>query len=232
VRPALEGRARTVVRVELAVMAFATALPGIVIGLNGLDDPETVTTDIDTLTLIASLLASFGPAALAVFLLWRDGQLRAAGFERPRPGFFFAYAGLAFAAAIGAVLAMATIIAVAVAIFGDPTDDGPVGPAIEFSVGSLVAAFAISATAGISEEVVYRGYGITRMEQAGWPRAALVVPLLVWTVQHLYAGLLAPLVVGAVGIPFVWIFWWKRSVWPLVAAHFLYDFVIFLLNTG
>ncbi len=229
----LTGRARAVVRVELAVMAFATAAPGVVIGLNGLSDPETVTTDIDVVTLVASLVASFGPAALAVYLLWRDGALRTAGFGRPRASEVVGRGLLAFVACMGAVLVAGIVVTIAIELAGgDASSLGEDGPTISLSVGSLVAALAISLTAGVSEEVVYRGYGITRMEQAGWPRAALVVPLVVWSVQHLYAGPIAPLVVGAVGVPLVWLFWRRRSVWPLMAGHALYDLSIFLLNLG
>lgn len=220
-------------RVELGVMAFATAVPGIVIGLNGLSDPETVTTDIATLTLIASLLASFGPAALATYLLWRDGALRVAGFDKPRLGPVVGRGLLAFAACFAAVIVVGLVLAIVTQLAGgEVSATGDDGPTVTLGVGSLLAALAISVTAGVSEEVVYRGYGVTRMEQAGWPRAALTVPLLVWSVQHLYAGPVAPLVVGAVGVPLVWLFWRQRSIWPLMIGHTLYDLAIFVLNAG
>ncbi len=37
---------------------------------------------------------------------------------------------------------------------------------------------------------------------------------------------------GAVAAPLVWLYWWKRSVWPLMIAHACYDMFIFLINTA
>src|SRR5262245_36388613 len=78
--PPLEGLARHVVRVELLVMLFVAAAPNLVFGLSGISRPRSINTDVSVLTLIASLLAALGPAVFAVFLLWRDGVLRRAGF--------------------------------------------------------------------------------------------------------------------------------------------------------
>jgi len=231
-QPALEGRLRTIVRVELLVLFAATAGPNLVFGLSGISDPQTVQTDIPVTTLIASLLASLGPAAIAGYLLWRDGCLEAAGFATPRPLALLGQTGLAFVCAIGAAIGAGIIVTAILAATGHELNPVSNADKPEIGVGFALTALAISATAGISEEAVYRGYGITRMEQAGWPRAAVVVPLLVWTAQHLYAGPVAVFVVGCVGIPFVWLFWWKRSVWPLMLGHACYDVLIFFLNTA
>jgi membrane protease YdiL (CAAX protease family) len=229
----LEGRARTIVRVELLVLFFAAAAPNLVFGLSGISDPRTVQTDIPVLTLIASLLAALSPAAIAIYLLWRDGFLADAGFGRPRPMALLGNGALAFVCALGAAIGAGIIVTAILTATGHEIGNAASGTSDkpQITLGFAFTALAISATAGVSEEAVYRGYGITRMEQAGWPRAALFVPLLVWTAQHLYAGPIAVFVVGCVGIPFVWLFWWKRSVWPLMVGHACYDLLIFFINT-
>jgi membrane protease YdiL (CAAX protease family) len=229
--PPLAGEARRVVRVELLVMLFVAAAPNLVFGLSGISRPRSVDTDVSVLTLIASLLAALGPAVFAIFLLWRDGVLGPAGFRKPRFWPTIGYGLLGFVCCIGAVMVAATIVGVIIRATGyePPTvRDSDV----TFTTAYLLAALAISITAGISEEIVYRAYGISRMEQAGFPRAALFVPILVWTAQHLYEGPIALLIVGSVGIPLVWLFWWKRSVWPLMIAHAMYDITIFLISAS
>lgn len=227
--PVAGAEARRYLRVELIVVAFAAAVPGLVIALRGLGDPTSIDTDdVDAVEVVASLLAALGPAAITSYLLWRDGRLSVAGFGRRSAGFVIGYGLLGLACAIGALLAIGSLIAVLTEVFGDGEVGGE-GPDVSLTVGSLAVALGLSLVAGLSEEVVYRAYGITRLEELGMPRAAMVVPWAVWTLQHLYAGILAPLVVGAVGATWVWLYRWKRSIWPLVVAHALYDIGVFAL---
>lgn len=212
-------------------MLFVAAMPGLVFGLSGISDPQTVDTDIDLITLLAGLFAAFGPAMLAVFLLWRDRVLARAGFARPAPRQFLAWSGAAFGLTVAAAIVAGMILAAVLSAFGAELPEAD-RTEVNITGAYLVIAFIISATAGISEEIVYRAYGITRMEQAGWPRAAAFVPLLVWTGQHLYQGWAGPIIVGAVGIPLVIMFRSKRSVWPLIAGHLAYDVLIFLISAS
>jgi len=227
--PLADERTRRIVRVELAAVAFAAALPGLVIGLRGLDDPASIDTEgVEAVEVIASLLAALGPAAIATYLLWRDHRLTVAGFGRRSPRFVIGYGLLGLACAVGALIASGIVIATFVTIFGDGEIDGN-SPDVSFTAGSVAIALGVSIVAGLSEEIVYRAYGITRMEEIGLPRAAMVVPWAVWSLGHLYAGVLAPIIVGAVGATWVWLFRWKRSIWPLIVAHVLYDIGVFAL---
>ena len=215
-------------RVELVVVAFAAAVPGLIFALRGLGDPTSIDTDdVDVVELIASLMAALGPAAITTYLLWRDGRLNVAGFARRSLGFVFGYGMLGLACAVGALIAIGAVIAVVTAVFGGELSGE--SPDVSFTIGSLAVALGLSLVAGISEEIVYRSYGITRMEEIGLPRAAMVVPWALWTLQHLYAGILAPVVVGAVGATWVWLYRWKRSIWPLILAHVFYDIGVFAI---
>jgi membrane protease YdiL (CAAX protease family) len=225
---ALEGHPRHIARVELLLMLFVAAVPHLVFGLSGISRPRSVETDVGVLSLVASLLAALGPAAVAVYLLWREGVLPKAGFRRLGFWPLVGLSGLGLVCCIGAVFVAASIVTAIISATGyhPPTVRDS---SVDLTAAYVLAAIAISITAGVAEETVYRGYAITRMEQAGWPRAALFVPLLVWAGEHLYEGIFAILIVGSVGVPLVWLFWWKRTVWPLMVAHTLYDVLIFLI---
>jgi membrane protease YdiL (CAAX protease family) len=210
-------------------MAFAVAGPGLVIGLRGISDPTSVDPDLSALTLIATVVAGLGPAVLALYLLWREGSLADAGFGRPRPGQVIGWGLLAFLSCVGAVFLAGIVIVIAQAATGHSSTANDSSSNLEVTAGAIVGLLVLSVMAGVSEEITYRAYGITRMEQAGWPRAALVVPWMVWTAQHLYQGPIAILVVGAVGVPLVLLFRARRTVYPLIVGHMLYDIGVFAL---
>ena len=210
-------------------MMFAVAGPGLVIGLRGISEPTSVDPDLSALTLVATAVAALGPAALALYLLWRNGSIAAAGLSRPRPGAVIGWGLLAFLSCIGAVFLAGIVIVVVQAATGHTTATSDSSNHVDATVGAVVGLLVISMVAGISEEITYRAYGITRMEEAGWPRAALVAPWAVWTAQHLYEGPIALLVVGAVGVPLVLFFRARRTVYPLIVGHALYDIAIFAI---
>ena len=218
-------------KVELAVVFFLSAVPGLVLGLRGFTDPESIDTDIAVLELLAAILAALGPAAVAVYLLWRDGRLSAAGFDQRPLRWIAGYGALGFVCAVIALMCVALVaVTVLTAVGAEP--DGET-ERLTITLGSVLAGIAIALVAGVGEEIVYRAYAITRFEELGWVRAAVWVPWAVFTVQHLYQGPIAVLAVGAVAGTFVWLFRWQRSVWPVVVAHVLYDlFVLFVLATA
>jgi membrane protease YdiL (CAAX protease family) len=218
-------------KVELGVVFFLSAVPGLVLGLRGFTDPESVDTDIAVLDLIAAILAALGPAAVAVYLLWRDGRLSAAGFDRRPARWIAGYSALGFVCAVIALLCVALVAFTVLTAVGAAPDEE--SEDLTITIGSVLAGIAIALVAGVGEEIVYRAYAITRFEELGWARAAIWVPWAVFTIQHLYQGPLAVLFVGTVAGTFVWLYRWQRSVWPVVVAHVLYDlFVLFVLATA
>lgn len=212
---------------EILAMLLLIAVPGLLVGLEGITDPASIDVDeIGGLELAASVAGSFGGALMAVHLLWRDGLLAQAGFHRRSPGFVLGYGALGtvccYAAVIGAAILSLAIFA---GFGGDPesvTDDRTGGD-IELTVGVLVVAYVLSITAGITEEIVFRAYAITRLEQLGWGRWAAVAAGGVFTLLHLYQGVFAVFVIGAITAVFTWLYKWKRTLLPLVVAHAAYD---------
>jgi membrane protease YdiL (CAAX protease family) len=221
--PAPEGDQRRI-RFEILTVLLIAAVPGFIIGLEGIGDPQEITTDIPTLELLAMVAAAAGPAVLAYHFLWRDKRLGVAGFGRRPIGFVVGYGLLGL---VAVYVALFTVFAIAwsiyVALGGDPDPAEPEESGVALTAASLAVAYVISITAGITEEIIFRAYAITRLEELGWRRAAVVVPGVVFTLLHLYQGLLAIVLIGAVTVAFTWLFRWKRSIWPVMVAHALFD---------
>jgi membrane protease YdiL (CAAX protease family) len=220
---------RRQLRVELAVMAFAAAVPAVVIALRGFTDPADVDLELPVIELVATLLAALGPAAIAVYLLWRDGRLEAAGFGRRPAGFVLGYGALGWVCCFIALVALGLVVQMIVLLSGGDADEVARTDDLDLTVGVVLAALAISLVAGVGEEIVYRAYAISRMEEAGFGRAAVIAPWAIFTVAHLYQGPIALVVIGIVGAVFVWLYRWKRSIWPVMVAHALYDIFVILL---
>lgn len=231
-RPALEGAERRAARVELGVVAFVTALPGLVLGLTLVGSPSPAPELPDGyVKLAATFLAALGPAALVAYLLWRAGELRAGGFGKIAPWPFVWQTALALGSFFVAQIAVGIVVVVFTLLTTGDVASAPEASAPALTPLYVLTGVLLSIAAGIGEEFVFRAYAITRMEDAGWPRLAIWVPNAAWALLHLYQGWRGPLVLFVMAIPWVFLFRWKRSVWPLVAAHACYDVLVFLIFT-
>jgi membrane protease YdiL (CAAX protease family) len=95
-----------------------------------------------------------------------------------------------------------------------------------------VQAVLIAVTAGVTEEIVVRGYAQTRLEQLRVPTAAiLLVPTALWGVLHVYQGVGAALTIFGLGLMYAWYYHRTRRLWPLILAHTLFDLtqLVFIL---
>jgi membrane protease YdiL (CAAX protease family) len=82
----------------------------------------------------------------------------------------------------------------------------------------------IAVTAGVTEEIVVRGYAQTRLEQLRASTAViLLLPTALWAALHVYQGLGAALTIFGLGLMYAWYFQRTRRLWPLVLAHVLFD---------
>jgi membrane protease YdiL (CAAX protease family) len=207
-------------------MLLLAAVPSFIISLRGITDPTTVSTDISVLELLATVAAAAGPAVMAIHLLWRDERLQSAGFAKRDAGFILGYGAIGWVCCFIALFVAAVVFsALYTAVGGDldtltDEDDG-----VKLTAGSLVIAAVIALMAGVTEEVVFRAYAITRLEELGWKKAAVIVPTVVFTLLHLYQGVLGMLLIGAVASVLAWLYKWRRSIWPVMVAHALFDAV-------
>ena len=212
-------------------LAVALAI-GLLIGLEGIGDPRSIQVEeIGVLELLASVASSAGGALMAVHLLWRDGLLEIAGFHRRKLGMVLGYGFLGLLCCYVALIIGVIVGSGIYTAFGGDLDvllddaqnrtSGGGGP----SVALLAVAYVIALTAGITEEIVFRAYAITRLEQLGWGRWAAIASALLFASLHLYQGVVAFFGIGAITIVFTLGYRWKRTLLPLMAAHALYDAV-------
>jgi membrane protease YdiL (CAAX protease family) len=88
----------------------------------------------------------------------------------------------------------------------------------------VIDALVIAVTAGVTEEIVVRGYAQTRLEQLKVPTAVvLLLPTALWGVLHLYEGPAAALTIFCLGMLYAWYFFRTRRLWPIIIAHALFD---------
>jgi len=85
-------------------------------------------------------------------------------------------------------------------------------------------AVVIAVTAGVTEEVVVRGYAQTRLEQLRAPAAVVILlPTALWGLLHLYQGVGPALTIFCLGLAYAVWFQTTRRLWPLIIAHTLFD---------
>jgi membrane protease YdiL (CAAX protease family) len=88
----------------------------------------------------------------------------------------------------------------------------------------IVDAFVIAITAGVTEEVVVRGYAQTRLEQLKAPTPMiLLLPTALWGLLHLYEGAGPALTVFCLGMLYAWYYHKTRRLWPIIVAHAMFD---------
>ena len=100
-------------------------------------------------------------------------------------------------------------------------------------------ALILSPTAGFVEEVLYRGFAITRLVLlVGDPWLAALLAAAAFSLGHLYQGIFGAVRAGALGLLLAVPFLYTGSLWPSILAHALLDLVfgVFLyrvfLNPG
>ena len=80
--------------------------------------------------------------------------------------------------------------------------------------------------AGISEEVLYRGYAIERLQRiTGSKWIAAVVPLILFAAFHYRQGLAGIGIAFVAGAVLTGLYLWKRDLIANMFAHFLVDFI-------
>jgi uncharacterized protein len=90
---------------------------------------------------------------------------------------------------------------------------------LEDSVFLLVAL-----TAGICEEMIFRGY--LQYQFTSWTRnaaAGIVLQAIAFGAAHAYQGATGSIVIAFYGCMFGWLAWWRKSLRPGMLAHFLQD---------
>ncbi|MBP6011898.1 MAG: CPBP family intramembrane metalloprotease [Alphaproteobacteria bacterium] len=112
---------------------------------------------------------------------------------------------------------------------------GPIGTVGDrFNTYALYSSFMIATTAAFSEELFFRGFLIEVLRRGGFSNVIQVVisSLLFGAVHLTYIprdvyGWTIPIGTAILGLFWGAIYiWGKRSLWPVIAAHFVNDFVV------
>ena len=210
-------------RLELGlvlVLAFAPSVLGLLFLALGPQGTAPAQTQVlpSLISIVIELFLSWSPVLVIGFLLARNREGWAGiGLTRFSGGDL----------GMGAVLWVASFIVVLVLAqlfqyFGQrEVDFLPPGLPLWFRA---LQAVLIAVTAGVTEEIVVRGYAQTRLEQLRAPAAViLLVPTALWAVLHVYQGLGAALTIFGLGLMYAWYFQRTRRLWPLILAHILID---------
>jgi membrane protease YdiL (CAAX protease family) len=210
-------------RLELGLVLLLAFSPGILgllilaLGPQGTAEVEAQLLP-SVVSLIFELFLSWSPVLVIGFLLTRNREHWAGiGLTRFRAG-DFGMGLLLWVASFVLVLVLAQLFQ----YFGQrEVDFLPEGLPLWFRA---VQAVMIAVTAGVTEEIVVRGYAQTRLEQLRAPAAViLLLPTALWGVLHVYQGPGAALTIFGLGLMYAWYFHRTRRLWPLILAHILFD---------
>ncbi|MEZ5359939.1 MAG: type II CAAX endopeptidase family protein [Candidatus Zixiibacteriota bacterium] len=91
----------------------------------------------------------------------------------------------------------------------------------------------VSITAAICEEIIYRGYLMSRIK--GVYRTRWILPVIAsmfaFSSGHLYQGFGGAVLIGIYGLMFCLLYIYTGSIWPGVVAHFIQDYsAVFLYH--
>jgi membrane protease YdiL (CAAX protease family) len=202
------------------LLAFAPSVLGLLFLALGPEGTAEVEADVTTslVSIVIELFLSWSPVLVIGYLLARNREgWPGIGLTRLRPGDI----------GMGAVLWVASFVVVLVLAwlfqyFGQrEVDFLPEGLPLWFRA---LQAVLIAVTAGVTEEIVVRGYAQTRLEQLGASTAVILLgPTALWAVLHVYQGLGAALTIFGLGLMYAWYFQRTRRLWPLILAHVLFD---------
>jgi membrane protease YdiL (CAAX protease family) len=127
---------------------------------------------------------------------------------------------LAMAAALGATILVAVVVVMLRGPEALPQDISPT--VLRIAALPVVVRLAVSVSAGVVEEIFFRGFLQRRLGMM--PAAVLFV------VAHAsYQAPLSLVGIGALAVVFALLTRWRGNVWPAVVAHFFFDAVQLLV---
>lgn len=87
----------------------------------------------------------------------------------------------------------------------------------------------LSLTAGVCEELLFRGFLISLIASAGWGwMMKILLTCVAFGLGHIYMGLGSAAWAMLIGIGFAAVTLWRRNIWAAATAHFLIDLCVLL----
>jgi uncharacterized protein len=207
----------------LVGLFFALIVPALLTGRT----PANITV---TLTVPAMLISEatvwiLALLLLAIVLFWEKRPLESLGLRRPT--WRAVGIGIALAAAlyIAAGVAGAIIMLLGGPVATEGQEEMVIG--MPFWLQMLV-----SISAGSAEEILFRGYALTRMtELTGSRWWGAIIPIVVFGGVHApFWGISHAFVAGFLGLCLTLIFLWRRNLWTNMAAHAALDAMVFIVT--
>ncbi|HEX8290035.1 MAG TPA: type II CAAX endopeptidase family protein [Pyrinomonadaceae bacterium] len=132
------------------------------------------------------------------------------------------------AAAIGSLLGL--IVVPMLARFGKNVTVGDIEALLPRTKNEKLWFIFVALSAGIWEELIFRGYGLRLFESVGFTGfPLLIVTAIVFGLVHIYQGILGVLLTAAMGALFTVIYIQTGSLWWSILAHIFIDLRALLL---
>jgi len=173
---------------------------------------------------ISTIFRDLALVSLILFLAWRDKEpVSRLGLNVKDLGSdillgFVLY--IPFLFVIGLVTQLLTAIGLS-----SPSEPGP----SFFRVGGrweVALAVVLVVVVAVSEETIFRGYLIRRLQAAtSSTTAAVLLSSIIFALGHGYEGSLGAVTVGVMGLSFALIYLWRQSLVVPIVLHFLQDFL-------
>jgi membrane protease YdiL (CAAX protease family) len=158
----------------------------------------------------------------------------AIGYEVFKPSDMFGISfgeranGLIAAAAIGSLLSL--IILPLLAKFGKNVIVGDIEALLPRTKNEKLWFILVALSAGICEELIFRGYGLRLFESIGFSgMSLLIVTAVVFGLVHIYQGFLGVITTAMMGALFTLIYIQTGSLWWSIVAHIFIDLRVLLL---
>lgn len=168
-----------------------------------------------------SALTQWALTGLSLLVIWHDGQTVAdIGFHPWRSWIATVSLGLRLMVALGMIMA-AILWMQRKRRWSETHILMAILPETKVEKGAFVA---LAATAGFCEEMLYRGFVITRLIQAtDHPPSAVILAVIIFSLGHGYQGLIGLLRAGTLGAVLAATFVLTGSMVPGMISHFLFD---------
>jgi membrane protease YdiL (CAAX protease family) len=132
------------------------------------------------------------------------------------------------AAAIGSLLGL--IIVPLLAKFGKNVLTGDIETLLPRTKNEKLWFIFVALSAGVCEELIFRGYGLRLFESMGFTgMPLLIVSAVVFGLAHIYQGFVGVITTAAMGALFTLIYIQTGSLWWSIAAHIFIDLRVLLL---
>lgn len=210
-------------KIFLLIMLIFYPAASLLMGLTGRNDPSEITSKIEQVYIPTLLIQALLLGALWFTLFRSRARFAEIGFARE--DISWSNAGSAVIFFIGAWVLM-------VIIKGSMERSGYLAETDYFTLlpSSLLEGalwLCLSVGAAFSEELIFRGFVITRLQKlTGRFWIGAVIGSAAFSLGHLYQGYGGVILTFLYGLLFAALFAARKSVFPCVVAHFLQDAVV------